>query len=111
MAADLRFAHDVSVMPLAGLMGIEGCSEIWPLEEVWEHWMASDFTPMACNLQMVFYRRPGSKDILVKFLLNEQERLLNGVDPVSGPYYRWKDVRRHLSGRLAYARKVDAGNR
>lgn len=111
VAADLRFAHDVSVMPLAGLMGIEGCSEIWPLEEVWEHWMASDFTPMACNLQMVFYRRPGSKDILVKFLLNEQERLLNGVDPVSGPYYRWKDVRRHLSGRLAYARKVDAGNR
>jgi len=111
VAADLRFAHDVSVMPLAGLMGIEGCSESWPLEEVWEHWMASDFTPMACNLQMVFYRRPGSKDILVKFLLNEQERLLNGVDPVSGPYYRWKDVRRHLSGRLAYARKVDAGNR
>lgn len=111
VAADLRFAHDVSVMPLVGLMGIEGCSEMWPLEEVWMHWMASDFTPMACNLQMVFYRRPGSKDILVKFLLNEQERFLNGVAPVDGPYYRWKDVRRHLSGRLDYARKVNAANR
>jgi len=111
VAAELRFAHDVSVMPLAGLMGIEGCSEMWPLEEVWMHWMAADFTPMACNLQMVFYRRPGSKDVLVKFLLNEQERLLNGVEPVSGPYYRWKDVRRHLSGRLDYAHKVNAANR
>lgn len=111
VAADLRFAHDVSVMPLAGLMGIAGCSEMWPLEEVWMHWMAADFTPMACNIQMVFYRRPGSKDILVKFLLNEQERLLNGVDPVSGPYYRWKDVRRHLAGRLDYAHKVNAASR
>ena len=111
VAADLRFAHDVSVMPLAGLMGIEGCSEMWPLEEVWMHWMAADFTPMACNLQMVFYRKPGSKDVLVKFLLNEQERLLNGVEPVSGPYYRWKDVRRHLAGRLDYAHKVNAANR
>lgn len=111
VAAELRFAHDVSVMPLAGLMGIEGCSEMWPLEEVWMHWMAADFTPMACNLQMVFYRKPGSKDVLVKFLLNEQERLLNDVKPVSGPYYRWKDVRRHLAGRLDYAHKVNAANR
>ena len=111
VADELRFAHNVSVMPLAGRIGIEGCIEMWPLEEVWMHWMAADFTPMACNLQMVFYRRPGSKDVLVKFLLNEQERLLNGVEPVSGPYYRWKDVRRHLSGRLDYAHKVNAANR
>lgn len=110
VAADLRFAHDVSVMPLTGLMGIEGCSEMWPLEEVWMHWMAADFTPMACNLQMIFYRRPGSKEVLVKILLNEQERLLDGLEPVSGPYYRWKDVRRHLARRLDYAHKVNAGS-
>lgn len=109
VAADLRFAHDVSVMPLAGLMGIVGCSENWPLEDVWKHWMAADFTPMACNIQMIFYRKPGSKDVLVKFLLNEQECRLHDVEPVSGPYYRWKDVRRHFTGRLAYARKVNVG--
>lgn len=109
VAADLRFAHDVSVMPLAGLMGITGCSEAWPLEDVWMHWMASDYTPMACNIQMIFYSKPGSKDVLVKILLNEQERAISGVEAVSGPYYRWKDVRKHLAGRLKYARRVNAG--
>lgn len=109
VAADLRFAHDVSVMPLAGLMGITGCSEAWPLEEVWKHWMASDYTPMACNIQMIFYRKPGAKDVLVKILLNEQECTLSGLNAVSGPYYRWKDVRKSFDGRLKYARRVNEG--
>ena len=106
VAADLRFAHDASVMPLCGLIGIEGCSEPWHVEEVWKHWMTSDYTPMASNLQMIFYRKPGSKDILVKFLLNEQERAISALTPVSGPYYSWKDVRKHFLRRLDYARSV-----
>ena len=51
------------------------------------------------SIQMVFYRN-NSGDILVKFLLNEQETLLRGLAPVSGPYYRWNTVKANLKGYL-----------
>lgn len=103
MAADLRFAHDVTVMPLAGLIGLEGCDVMWPVEEVWKHWLTADYTPMAANLQMIFYKKPGSREILVKFLFNEEEKRVPALKPVEGPYYEWKTLRKYLESRLAYA--------
>ena len=62
------------------------------------------------NLQMVFYRKDGDtkcKDVLVKFLLNEQERLVPVLTPVEGPYYRWKDVRKFLLEKVKYAHEIN----
>lgn len=43
-------------------------------------------------------------DVLVKALLNEREATLPAT-PVSGPYYRWTDLREHYLGRLAFFQK------
>lgn len=62
-----------------------------------EHWRNYEIFPMGSNIQMIFYR-PAKKaaytpdEVLVKVLLNEQEVTLP-VKAVSGPYYRWKDLR------------------
>lgn len=62
-----------------------------------EHWRNYEIFPMGSNIQMIFYR-PTKKaaytpdEVLVKVLLNEQEATLP-VKAVSGPYYRWKDLR------------------
>ena len=52
------------------------------------------------NFQFVYYRKPGSDDILVKILRNENEAKLPIATDVY-PYYHWKDVR-------AYCLKVAA---
>ena len=50
--------------------------------------------PMCGNVQLIFYRKAGSEDILVKLLLNEREVTLP-VKTDKAPYYHWKDVRRY----------------
>jgi hypothetical protein len=46
---------------------------------------------MCANVQMVFYK--GKGDILVKVLVNEQEKYLEGLTPVKDCYYRWSDLK------------------
>ena len=47
---------------------------------------------MAANIQIIFYRKDGSDDVLVKFLLNENETTLPEVKTDFAPYYHWRDV-------------------
>lgn len=97
--ATLRFGHEVVVLPLACLLGLNGADlqtdDVASLEE--KGWINYRIFPMASNIQMVFYRRsPADKDVLVKILLNENEATLpKALKPVSGPYYRWSDVRKY----------------
>ena len=67
--------------------------------EVPVKWFGSDYTPFAGNLQLIFYRSKSGGDVLVKFLLNERETLISGLEPAQGPYYRWNDVKTWLAGR------------
>ena len=46
---------------------------------------------MAGNIQLIFYRKAGSDDVLVKFLLHEKETSIP-VKTDMAPYYHWKDV-------------------
>ena len=73
-AADLRFGHDANLMTLLNLMQFGGCSTAAStpdaIAEVWRNYRIS---PMAANLQLVFYRRKGSDEVLVKMLHNERE--------------------------------------
>jgi hypothetical protein len=121
-AADLRFGHDVYLIPLAALLGLSGqhYADPFTTQDVWQYYRVS---PMSGNIQLVFYatkkalrhRQPAGRvvaeDVLVKVLLNEEEQLLQTPEghglppapqPVSGPYYRWSDLRSWFSELLAW---------
>ena len=93
----LRFGHEVCVMPLACLLELGNCgAQVENLDTLDNVWRNYRIFPMACNVQLVFYRPKKGKtgDILVKALLNEREMPLP-VQAVSGPYYRWQDLRQY----------------
>ena len=101
LSASLRYGHDVNVIPLVGLMGIEGCdtreSDYRKVDQAWSCWRV---TPMATNIQLVFFRRPDGGDVLVKFLFNERESRIR-LESDLAPYYRWDDVKRYFDERIA----------
>ncbi len=100
--ATLRFGHEVCVMPLACLLELGQCGakveNLDTLDNVWRNYR---IFPMACNVQLIFYRPKKGKegDILVKALLNEREVTMPG-QPVTGPYYRWADIRQYYLGKI-----------
>lgn len=102
--ANMRFGHEVALMPLAVLMELDSLGrQIDDLTLVADRWHNYDIFPMASNIQMIFYRPVKgtvcADDVLVKVMLNERETTLP-VDPVEGKYYRWSDLRRHYLERL-----------
>ena len=99
-AADLRFGHDTGLSPLLSLLRIRGLEKDRKMIEAPEGaWYGFEFMPMASNLQLIFYRNRGG-DTLVKLLHNERETTIPALSPVSGPYYRWSDLRAYFTGLL-----------
>lgn len=99
-SATLRFGHESVVLPLVCLMGLNGMDySTSDLETLAEHWRSYEVFPMAANVQIVYYRKAGSDDILVKILLNEREATLP-IDTDCAPYYHWRDVRAHFMSRI-----------
>ena len=99
VAADLRFGHDYPALSLASYLGLEGVGDRMTAEEARSKWFAPFNVPFAVNLQMVFYKNK-KNDVLVKFLFNERETLLRGLEPVEGPYYKWDVVKENIKGYL-----------
>lgn len=92
-SATLRFGHDGNLQPLAAILQLEGACPVEPdAEKVYQAYQNFRVTPMAGNVQIIFFRNKEG-DVLVKFLLNEQEMRLP-IEAVTGPYYRWEDVKR-----------------
>lgn len=93
--ADLRFGHDTHLIRLLALMGVEGCNgreaDIEKFHLAWQDYRVS---PMAANLQLVFFRNAAGR-VLVKLLHNEREAHLP-LKAVEGPYYDWADLRRYF---------------
>jgi len=102
-SATLRFGHESVLLPLVCLMGLNGMDyKTTDLEEVADNWQCYKVFPMAGNVQWIFYKKPGSADILIKFLLNEHEASLgNNVVTDCFPYYHWADVRAYFKTKLA----------
>ncbi len=101
-AATLRFGHDGNLMPLAAILEMENCDvSISDAEQIASVWSNFKVSPMAGNVQMIFFRdtKNPEKEILVKFLLNENETGINTIDldiPADlFPFYRWSDVKAH----------------
>ncbi len=96
VAADLRFGHGEGLMPLAALMNLDGAStpeaDAEQVENVWNDYA---ITPMAGNIQWIFYRN-AKRHVLVKFLLNERETTIP-LKSDTAPYYDWKAVRRYYA--------------
>lgn len=90
--ATLRFSHDSYLVPMAVCLRLDGCTGVPPTpERCDEAFIDYKISPMCGNIQLVFFRgRKG--DVLVKFLLNENEV---GIPVATDrwPYYRWEDVR------------------
>ena len=95
--ADLRFGHDTSILPLFALMGVDDPqNRILPYKEAHaKGWYAFFQVPMATNCQMIFYQNKKG-EVLTKVLYNEKEILIPGIEPVSGPYYRWDELKAHF---------------
>ena len=92
-ALTLRFSHDSSVLPLAYLIGLKETLGGGPdPKNLYKTISIDKIIPMAANIQLIFYRKAGSDDVLVKFLLNENETSIP-VKTDCAPYYHWKDVK------------------
>ena len=101
--ATLRFGHEVCVMPLACLLELDNCGmAVETLDELDTYWRNYRIFPMACNIQLVFYRPKKGKagDILVKVLLNERETYLP-IATDNWPYYKWQDLRQYYLDKIA----------
>ena len=96
-AVDLRFGHDYPMLYLCAWLGVEGPGSRLSVDEVDAKWHGWDMLCMGSNLQAIFYRnRKGH--VLVKFLYQEQERALRGIESYSGPYYEWDKLRARIEG-------------
>ena len=91
----LRFTHDGTILPLTYLMGLkEAMGSTTNIENLYKTISIDKLIPMAANIQLVFYRKDGPDDVLVKFLLNENETSIP-VKTDCAPYYHWSDVKRY----------------
>ena len=110
----LRFGHDSVVLPFAFILGFqEAIHATDDMGDLHNHFSIFRLIPMAANIQLVFYRKPvpepaegpGSGDILVKFLMNENETSI----PVATdcyPYYHWSDVEPYYRNMIESAHLV-----
>lgn len=96
--ATLRFGHDGNIIPLTALIELEDCySDIERAGDLAREYADFTISPMASNLQLVFFRntKDASADVLVRVYLNEHDRKMP-VQQVLPGYYRWADLRNFL---------------
>ena len=108
IAAHLRFGHDSNLLRLIALMHLHNAvnSESDP-SKYWQAWQECTLSPMAANVQLIFYRpistpiSPSPDSVLVRILLNEHETLLDAdIQPTDGCFYRWSDLRSFWSKQI-----------
>ncbi|MDE6199548.1 MAG: histidine phosphatase family protein [Muribaculaceae bacterium] len=93
--ATLRFGHDGNIVPLAALMRFTDCHGYSKdLDDIANVWQSYNISPMASNMQMVFFRDKQG-DVIVKFMMNEQETAIDMPSDIF-PFYRWNDVKKYM---------------
>lgn len=99
--ATLRFGHDGNIIPLVALMKIEGTysDAIAPEDLAAGGYATYRISPMASNLQLIFFRsKKNPEDIAVRVLLNEKPAEIKDVPRIGEALYRWNDLREYLRG-------------
>lgn len=98
-SAALRFAHDTNITPLLAAMGLEGCyANVSDPSEVAGVWSDSRISPMAANLQLIFFKND-SGDTIVLSRLNENDRLFPELQSDIAPFYHWDSLKEYLESR------------
>lgn len=92
--AKLRFGHAETMIPLLSLMTLDGCYYLTHYyDTVADNWRDGYVSPMATNLQLVYYTSP-SGTIYVRGDLNEVPvHLMKGNDSL---YVTWDEYRSYL---------------
>lgn len=91
--ATLRFGHDHVIMPLLVLLRINGYTRQPSTTDEISSIYANIDSPMAANVQVVFYRSKKDADILINIRLNGRTATVDGLESVCEGFYRWSDYR------------------
>lgn len=98
--AFLRFGHDYTIISALAVMQVVGRSaRVEDFDTLKDVWADFQITPMAANIQWIFYRNK-SGEVLVKILHNEQEVFLP-IECPTAPYYSWQQMRSLFNSRIA----------
>lgn len=101
--ADLRFAHDGNLIPLAALMQIENCYNEQSDPSLF-YTAFADFkiAPMAGNIQIILFRKGNDPKapVLAKVLHNEREVAIPAVKTKQFPFYQWSDLRKFFLSQI-----------
>ncbi len=94
IAATMRFGHDSVLLPLAMLMRLNDYYYVTDdMESVADNWRAYNIFPMACNIQLIFFKsKKAGEPVLVKIMLNERECHLP-LQAINDVFYKWDDVK------------------
>ena len=99
-SVSLRFGHDTGIFAISPLMGLPGCTQATTdYDTINEVWRSYKITPMAANLQLIFYRKKGSDEILVRVMHNEEEVIFD-IESKTAPYYRWDDLKQYWANNI-----------
>ena len=101
--AHLRYGHDHVLMALLMVLDVDGFDTQPADNDSLVYWFQNFRSPMATNLQFVFYNPAKGKkgETLVKLLHNGEEVRLGSLEAFSGPYYKWADAKAYLQQRVA----------
>lgn len=104
-AANFHFAHAETVIPFVALMGIENTDvQISNPDSVSRYWKDYEISPMAANVQWIFYHDK-ARGVWVKILLNEKEAKLP-IATSRFPYYPWETVCAYFKERIEMAKRI-----
>ena len=111
VSANLRYGHEVTLMSFFSLLDLNDSGYSTDnLEDVANHWAAYNMAHMGGNVQWIFFRDK-SGEVIVKFLLNEEEATLpdgaipfytNAKGSEFRPFYRWQDVKAYYLAKISY---------
>ena len=110
--AHICFGHDLNLIPLQNIFGLEGMPLYFgegkeTIEYVAENWRGYRITPKAANIFFIFYRNKEGK-VLVRPQMNERdvEMLVETSTPY---YYDWDKVKEFAYARLAEIDELKRG--
>lgn len=99
-AVDLRFGHDVYLLRLLALMDAERANaSTRGVENSSRVWQSYNLTPMAANLQVIFFHNDAGETIAT-IRLNERPIKLVGLAEYAPGYYSWPALREFWTKRL-----------
>ena len=96
VAADLYFGHDYPTIALAGYFALEGPGDRLSFDEIPFKYYNPRNICFAMNIQWVFYKNKKG-DVLCKIVYDGEEKRIRGLEPVTGPYYHWSDIKQFLN--------------